>query len=414
MYMRKMGTALAVCTLLTCAAAAEDWPQWRGPNRGGVSKETGLLKAWPADGPQRLWVFRDAGVGYAGFAVVGDTLYTMGERGEVEHLIAVNVADGSEKWATKMGGHFTYRNWGDGPRGTPTVDGEHVYALGANGGLVCAKASDGKIVWRTTMSKFGGETPKWGYAESVLVDGDQLVCTPGGRQGAILALNKKTGAPIWQSKEFTEPAEYSSIIIAEHNGARQYIQLTMKKAAGVDARSGRVLWTHDWPGRTAVIPTPIFHDGHVFLTSGYGVGCELIEIGRGNNVRSIYKNKDLDDHHGGVVLVDGHVYGHGNTGGWICQAFKTGEIKWSEKRTLGKGCVTYADGRLYCLSERDGTVALIEASPQGWNEHGRFRLDPQTRQRAPSGAIWSHPTVANGRLYLRDQELLSCYDIKAK
>ena len=398
--------------LATVSGAGGDWPQWRGPNRTDVGTETGLLKNWPDGGPKQVWLFKDAGIGYSGYSIVDGKLFTMGVRNGGEDLIAVDEKSGKELWSARMG-EMLKNNWGDGPRGTPTVDGDHVYALSGRGDLICAKVADGKTVWQKTMKEFGGKTPGWGYAESVLVDGDKVVCTPGGSKGAIIALNKKTGDTIWQSKDFTDGAHYASIIVADHNSTRQYIHLTEKHVVGLDAADGKVLWTVDFPGRTAVIPTPIFHEGQVFVTAGYGAGCIAFKIGKDNSVTELYKNKVMVNHHGGVILLDGYLYGHSDSAGWVCQNFKTGEQVWVEKSALGKGAVAYADGMFYCLAEKDGTVALVEASPKGWKEHSRFKLEPQTTQRAPSGRIWTHPVVVGGKLYLRDQELLSCYDVKA-
>ncbi|HEY6563887.1 MAG TPA: PQQ-binding-like beta-propeller repeat protein, partial [Pirellulaceae bacterium] len=384
----------------------------RGPDRTDVSTETGLQKSWSKDGPKLVWLYKDAGLGYSGPAIVGDRLFTLGARGDSEFLIAVNATDGKELWSTRIG-DLLKNGWGDGPRGTPTVDGDRIYALNGRGNLVCANVADGKIIWERKMSEFGGKVPDWGYTESVLVDGDRVVCTPGGSKGAIVALNKKDGKLIWQSKGFTDGAQYSSIVPANHNGARQYIQLTMRSVVGIDAADGRLLWKTDFPGSVAVIPTPIFHNGQVYVTAGYGAGCKSVRIGPDNAVKEVYLNKVMKNHHGGVVLVDGHVYGHSDGGGWVCQNFETGKEVWAERSALGKGAVGYADGMLYCLGEDNGTVVLAEASPSGWKEHGRFKLEPQSKERNPKGKIWVHPVITGGRLYLRDQDLLSCYDVKA-
>ena len=411
--MKTLTALLFAISLLTASAASGDWPQWRGPDRTDVSKETGLLKSWPEGGPARIWLFEGAGLGYAGPAIAGGKLFTMGIRESSEWLIAVDAATGKELWATKIGAALK-NGWGDGPRGTPTVDGANVYALGGQGSLICANVADGKVVWQKSMKDFAGKTPDWGYTESVLIDGNKVVCTPGGGQGAVIALDKKTGDTLWQSKDFTDGAQYSSVIAANHNGAHQLIQLTMRHVAGLNAADGKVLWTVDFPGKVAVIPTPIFQDGQVYVTAGYGVGCLSFKVGANNAITGLYTNKVMKNHHGGAILVDGHVYGHSDGVGWVCQNFKTGEEVWSEKNALGKGAVTYADGMLYCLAENNGTVALVDASPKGWKERSRFKLDPQTTQRNPQGRIWTHPVIAGGRLYLRDQELLSCYDVKAK
>lgn len=405
-----LASIASVCLTISNVTQAGDWPQWRGPSRNDLSTEKGLLKAWPASGPKQVWLFKEAGLGYSGFSVSDGRLFTMGARGEKEFLICLNAKDGRELWATPIGGTYP-NNWGDGPRGTPTVDGKFVYALAAQGGLICADVSKGNVVWKADMKDFGGKVPGWGYCESVLVDGNKVVCTPGGGKGAVVALDKKTGAVVWQSKDFTDEAHYSSIITADLNGARQLIQLTPKTIVGLNAKDGSVLWRSDWQGKVAVIPTPIYKDGHVYVTSGYGVGCKLVKVGAGNQVSDVYVNKVIKNHHGGVVLVGDHLFGHSDGAGWTCQNFLTGEEVWSSK-AFGKGAVTYADGMLYCLEEGSGTVVLAEASTKGWSEKSRFTLSPQTQLRKRDGRIWTHPVISNGRLYLRDQEIIYCFAVK--
>lgn len=402
------------CLVLLLAVGpgyAADWPQWRGPDRTDVSTEAGVLKSWPEAGPGRLWVNEDAGIGYAGFAVVGGRLYTMGARGDATFVIALSVADGEELWAARVG-EMLNNGWGDGPRGTPTLDAGLVYALGGRGDLVCLRAADGRELWRRNMKEFGGRVPGWGYTESVLVDGPRVVCTPGESDGAMVALDKRTGKLLWQCEEFKDGAQYSSIIVANHSGKRQYIQLTQKSVVGVDAETGALLWRSDWPGRTAVIPTPIYHNGHVYVTSGYGVGCKLIRLDENHNASDVWDNKHMKNHHGGVILLDGHVYGYSDNVGWVCQDFRSGEIVWREKEKLGKGAIAHSDGRFYCLEEDSGTLVLIDASPEGWRERGRFRLEPQSGKRSRRGKVWTHPVISDGRLYLRDQEVISCYDVR--
>ena len=393
------------------AQAKQNWPQFRGPDRTDISKETNLLQEWPAGGPKKLWHTNTVGIGYSGPAIVDDRLFIMGAQEKKEFLYAINANSGKKIWETEIGTLLT-NNWGNGPRGTPTVNGQLVYALSGQGNLVCAQASDGKVAWTKSMKDLGGNIPRWGYTESVLVDGDQVVCTPGGNQGALAALNKYTGEIVWQSEEFTDGAQYASVITANINGNRQYIQLTMKTVVGIRAKDGKLLWKTKWPGRTAVVPTPIFSGGKIFVSSGYSVGCKLLEIGKNNGVTLVYDNNNMTNHHGGVLLLDGNLYGYSDSGGWTCMDFETGEVRWKERRSLGKGALTYADGRLYCLSERNGDVVLAAASSNAWKEHGRFTLEPQTKLRKPSGRIWTHPVVVSGKLYLRDQELLFCYDIR--
>ena len=393
-------------------ALAGDWPQWRGADRTDVSKETGLLKSWPEGGPKRLWLFENAGMGYAGPSIVGGKLFTLGTRDNNEILLILDANTGKEITTVKLGSVLK-NNWGDGPRGTPTVDGDRVYAMSGPGKLACVNIADGKILWEAAMGELGGKVPNWGYCESVLVDGDLVICTPGGLKGAIAALDKMTGKVVWQSKEFTDGAHYSSVVSAEINGTKQYVQLTEKNFVGVAAKDGKLLWKSDFPkGRVAVIPTPIVKGNQVYVTAGYGAGCKMITIGADNKVTTVYENAVMKNHHGGVILVGDHIYGHSDGYAWTCQDFKTGAEVWAH-RDFKKGAIGCADGMLYCLEESSGAVVLIEASPKGWKEHGRFTLAPQTKIRNPQGRIWVHPVISNGKLYLRDQDLIYCYDVKA-
>lgn len=393
--------------------SAGDWPNWRGPNRTDVSSETGLLKKWPDGGPRRVWLNQSVGLGYSGVSVVGENLFTMGARDDGEYVICLDASTGTEKWASKLG-TILDNGWGNGPRGTPTVYGDRVYAMGGTGGLVCLKIADGSEVWRTGMTDLGGGRPNWGYCESVLVDGPRVVCTPGGKQGSIAALNKENGEVLWRSTELTSGAQYASIVPATIHGQAQYVQLFQDAVAGVSPADGKLLWKSSWPGKTAVIPTPIVADDQVFITSGYGVGCSLIKIDGDNNVKEVYFNKNMKNHHGGVLLLDDHIYGHSDGVGWMCLDLQSGDVTWNERGALGKGCVTYADGMLYCVDEGSGEVALVEATTKRWNEVSRFKLTPQTTRRSPRGRIWTHPVVSNGKLYLRDQDLLFCYDVKSE
>ena len=393
--------------------SADDWQQWRGPNRDGISREIGLLQAWPSAGPERIWLSRDIGIGYSAPVVAEGKIFIMGTKDGKEQLFAKEAKGGKTLWTAPMGGILS-NNWGDGPRGAATVDGDKVYALGAKGGLICANVGDGKVNWRVEMVKdLGGKVPGWGYTESVLVDGDYVICAPGGKRGTLAAIDKKTGEVIWRSSDWTDGAQYASVVAAELNGQRQFIQLTQKTLAGVSARDGSVLWRNAWPRRTAVIPTPIILKNEVYISSGYGVGCRKITIGDAHKVTEDYSNKNMKNQHGGVLLLDGHLYGYSDGRGWTCQNLKSGDVVWDSKK-LGKGCVFYADNRLYCLAESSGTVALAGANTAGWKEHGRFKLEPQTELRKRSGRIWTHPVVANGVMYLRDQELLFAFNVKAR
>ena len=398
--------------------SASDWPTWRGTARDDNSPDTGLLKEWPADGPELLWTFDDAGKGYSSPAIVGGKIYVTGSRKGKAQVICIDAATGKELWGEAIGddpeeGYNT--GWGGGPRGAPTVSDGMVYAMSANGELACMSAEDGSRQWRKDLvGDFGGKVPSWGYSESPLVDGDKVVVTPGGEQGAIVAFDKKSGKKLWASKDLTDEAQYASLVPADVDGKRQYIQLFMKKIAGVDAENGDVIWTSDWKqGQTAVIPTPVYTDGKVYVTSGYGAGSKLVNI-KGGKANDVWENKVMKNHHGGVVLVDGNLFGFSDGGGLVCQDLKTGEMTWNEKgEGIQKGTVHYADGMLYCMDEEEGSVFLIEATDKGFKEHGRFHLPKKTKLRdGTQGKVWTHPVVIGGRLYLRDQDLLFCYDVK--
>ena len=393
------------------ASADNDWPGWRGSDRNDVSEETGLLQTWPEGGPKQIWMSKVGGLGYSGFSIADDHLFTLGAFGEEETLLAFNASTGNKIWELKIGELLT-NNWGDGPRMTPSVSDGLVYALGGRGNLVCADAKTGKQKWKVHLVKeLGGKVPGWGYTESVLVDQGRVICTPGGKKGALAALDAKTGKVLWRSKEFTDGAQYSSPIVIENQDKRQYVQLVMKNLVGIEAFSGKLLWKSSWPGKVAVIPTPVYADNHVYISSGYGVGCKLVEL-TGSSPMDVYENKIMKNHHGGVIKLGDYVYGYSDGYGWVCQNFKTGELKWNEKKALGKGAIAYADNRFYCLGEGDGRVILIEATPKSWKAHGEFTITPQTEQRNPKGKVWTHPVISNGKLYLRDQELIFCYDIK--
>jgi outer membrane protein assembly factor BamB len=390
---------------------AVDWPQFRGPDRTGVSSEAGLLQEWPAGGPSQLWLSRDVGLGYSGPAIVGGKVFIMGARKNKEYLICLDEESGATLWSTSMGSKFG-SPWGDGPRGTPTVDGDRVYGMSARGLLVCAFVSDGKIKWKKTMKSLGGVIQKWGYTESVLVDGAHVLCTPGGKKGTVAALDKLTGKRVWQSGDWQDNAQYASIVPAEIQGVEQYVQLTQKQFSGIAVEDGSLLWQAGFRGgRVAVVPTPIVQDNQVYISAGYGAGCVLVEINPDQSVSDVYSNKVMKNHHGGVIRVGNYLYGYSDAVGWVCQDWKTGEKVWAEKRELGKGAIAYADGKLYCLEENSGTVVLIDAFPDGWKERGRFTLSPQSEQRSERGKIWMHPVIANGKLYLRDQELFLCLDV---
>ena len=309
---------------------------------------------------------------------------------------------------------------------TPTVDGDRLYILSQHGDLVCF-TTDGKEVWRTDYVKdLGGIIPVWGFSESPLVDGDKLICTPGTEDGTLMALDKKTGKPIWKCKVPEGPtgdrgflgksgAAYASVIAIDFEGVRQYVQLTATTLVGVAASDGKLLWRYDRPSNTHRIncSTPVYHDGMVFAASSYDAGGGAVKLSKDDKgaitAKEVYFSRKMKNHHGGMVLVDGYLYGSFDPGILTCLEFKTGKVMWEERRP-GKGSIVYADGRLYCRNEgREGTVYLVEANPKEYVERGRFNQPDRTKEQA-----WPHPVVANGKLYIRDQDVLLCYDVKAK
>ena len=397
-------------------AADADWPQFRGPNRDDHSPDHHLLSSWPANGPTLKWTFNDAGLGYAGYSIVGTRLFTMGLREEQEYLIAIDTTNGHPLWAAPVGPKYP-NHWGDGPRMTPTVDGDRVYALSAQGFLICANAQDGHLFWRKSLvSDLGGKIQEWGFTESPLIVGKVIIVTPGGAEGVMAGLDKRTGEVLWRTKDVTDATQYSSPIFVEFGGQAQVVQLITKKLFSVDPANGKLLWQTDFPGSVAVIPTPIASaDGYLFATAGYNAGCKVVKLAAdGRSVTPVYQSKKaMNNHHGGVVLVDDNLYGYSDGPGWICQELKTGNVLWTDK-SLGKGAIHFADGHLYCLDQNSGEVALIDASPKGWHQTGRFKLTPQSTKRSPEGGIWPHPVVVKGQLYLRDQEILYCFDVNGK
>ena len=361
-----------VLTLLTLvlglqSSFALDWPQWRGPERTGISAEKQLLKAWPASGPKRVWINSKMGLGYSSFAVVKGKLYTMGSRRGTEQLICLDANTGTEQWATNIGTELK-NGWGGGPRGTPTVDGEHVYAMGGQGNLICTDLT-GKVQWQTSMSRLGGKKPYWGYSESVLIDGDYALCTPGGSQGAVVAFNKKTGKVVWQSKQFTDGAQYASIIPIDHNGGHQYVQLTMKSLVGLDAKTGNMLWKSSWPGRTAVVPTPVFNDGKVYIASGYSVGSKLVNVGASSvNIhilRDGHSSFTRDLGIGGRQFTE-EIQRTLNISYEEAEALKVGDVDLVlTDGTAGEGYVSTSDGALKIVGEKLGTEDFGFIFPKG-------------------------------------------------
>jgi outer membrane protein assembly factor BamB len=419
---------LATVAALPLAVRAADWPQFRGPDRSGVSKETGLLKAWPKEGPKLLWTYADAGQGFSGPAVVGAQLYTMGCRKDTEYVIALD-DKGQQRWSAKIGPVYDFgaNSWSKGPNGTPTVDGELVFALGSQGVLVCVNAKDGSEVWHKDLRKelgaevngiTGPDNIGWGFAWSPLVDGDKLICTPGGPQGLFAALDKKSGRVLWRSKDVKDQCTYASPLVAEVGGVRQYVALVQAGLVGVSAADGSPLWSYkrETPYPEVTIPTPIIHGDKVYATAWDG-GAMLVKLtpdGKKFKPELVYSEREISNNVGGVILVGQHVYGFHAARAWQCQEFDSGKITtWtSGRRGLGAGSAVYADGNFYCLGEDKGIVALVAADPKKYAEKARFELPKKSALRKPGGKIWTYPVVSDGKLYLRDQELIFCYQVK--
>jgi len=401
---------------------AQDWSQWRGENREGIFKGNNLNLDWSEKKPDLLWVFREAGSGYSSPAVVGNTLYMSGAENDNDVVFSLDAQTGRLKWKQNLGGRYV-QDRGDGPRGTITVDGNKLYLIRGGGQIHCLSANDGKTIWQKDfVTDFEGKImSQWGYSESPLVDGNLVVCTPGGTKGTLVALDKNTGATVWVCKEWTDEAGYSSPIVAEIDGVKQYIQQSAKGVAGVAAKDGKLLWRIEVEGyRVAVIPTPIYKDNIVYVTAGYNAGCNAIRLTKNRdnfNTEIVYTNKNMCNHHGGVVLKNGNIYGFSDVSGWTCQNMKTGENVWSTGRTgevtnVGKGAVVAVNDRLLCLDERTGLLAVIAASPEGWKEFGRMEIPERTNMETKDNMVWAHPVVANGKLYMRDHDLLFCFLIE--
>ncbi|HBL28827.1 MAG TPA: polyvinylalcohol dehydrogenase [Acidobacteria bacterium] len=421
------GLLLALSAVLGAAAPAAppEWPQWRGPNRDGVAQERGLLTQWPEAGPPLAWKTAGLGGGLSSLSLSGGRIFTLGDSEGGQRVLALSLADGKPLWTANVG-----PAWDDqygGPRSTPTVDGDRVYALGTEGDLVCLEAATGKEVWRKNLARdFGGRVMSiWKWTESPLIDGDRLIVTPGAPGAALVALDKTTGKEIWRAavpplgELGKDGAGYSSVVVSRGGGVKQYVQLTGRGLFSVRAEDGKFLWGYNKiANEVANISTPIVQGDHVFASTGYQTGSVLLHLSRqgdGVEAREVYflPAKSLQNHHGGLVLLDGHVYGgHGHNRGYpICVELATGKIVWGgEGVTTGHGgtgsaAVTAADGHLY-FRYQNGRVVLIEATPQGYKEKGAFTIPNVSH---PS---WPHPVVAGGKLYLREQDNLYVYDLR--
>jgi outer membrane protein assembly factor BamB len=411
---------LLVTASLSSSALAEDWPGWRGSDRTGISAEKGLLAEWPKDGPPLKWQAEGCGKGFSSIAVADGRIFTLGrlKDKDAECMIAVSEKDGSPLWATAFG------TAGES-NGTPVVDSDRVYGVGKDGDLACFNVATGEKLWSKRFDKdFGGKMMSgWGYSECPLIDGDRLLCTPGSNKAMFVALDKLSGKELWRSampdslgERGKDGAGYSGIVISNGGGLKQYIQMTGRGLIGIQASDGNYLWHYNAVANgTANISTPLVSGDLVFGSTGYGTGSALLKLSKdGDGIKAdeqyFLKSQKLQNHHGGMVLIDGHVYcGHKHNEGFpVCVKLDDGEVVWGGKtRGEGKGsaAVTAADGNLIFRSQ-SGEVVLIQATPEAYRIKGSFT--PAFKERES----WAHPVVANGRLYLREQDKLMCYDLR--
>jgi outer membrane protein assembly factor BamB len=417
--------AIALMAARAIRSGDFDSPQWQGPDRNAIYKENGLLKDWPQDGPPLAWKVKGLGGGDSAPSIAAGRIFGMGNQGENEVVWALSEADAKTVWVARLGPAFRQQSaqGKEGPGCTPTVDGDRLYVIGLAGNLVCLRVTDGKLLWQRSMQKdFGGTIPRWSFRESPLVDGDKVICTPGGDQATMVALNKMTGETIWKSKVPGNPkAAYASAIAIDFGGQRQYVQLTARTLIGVAAADGKFLWEYKRAANPHGIncSTPIYHDGYVFAASAYGAGGGLVKLNKEPSgtitAEEVWFSRKMQNHHGGMIIYNGALYGAngGNEGGaLVCLDLKTGDVLWDERddpaRRAPKGSIALADDRLYYRTEK-GAILLIEPNPRNYVEHGRFEQPERTDLPA-----WAHPVIANGKLYVRDQDLLLCYDIRAK
>ena len=401
---RKISVVAVFVVLAVSVAGAVDWPQFRGPTRDGLSPETGLMKKWPAGGPKELWSLDGLGVGFASVAVVDGMVYTTGLIGKEGILFAFDV-EGKPKWKVVYGPEWTGAH--PGVHTTPTIDGDRLYLMSGMGRIACHNAKTGEHIWhRDTLQEFSGKNIRWGIAESVLIDGEKVICTPGGRGASVVALNKMTGQTIWTSKGLGEPSGYCSPIAVDAGSKRIVLTLLQQSLVGIDISNGKVLWTHPHKVRYDInAVTPAYINGKIYVTNGYRQGGSMFELSAdGTSVEKKWSEKSLDVHHGGVVVVDGLIHGASTGGTWYCLEPATGDVKFSAG-LVGKGSVIYVDGLIYGYGE-NGKVGLIKINQDGYEMVSSFDVTKGTAEH------WAHPAVSNGRLYIRHGDALMCYDIK--
>jgi outer membrane protein assembly factor BamB len=423
-------TMLALVLLATAlgSLSAADWPQWRGPNRDGHSGEVGVKKALCTEGgPKLAWTFKDTGLGLSTPAVLGDRAYVQGNRKGTEYVIALDLKNGGkELWATPMGPVYDFEGnvWTAGPNSTPAVEKDRLYAVSSNGKLICVDTTnDGKSVWNidmpkalgATVTEVGGGKGGWGFSWSPLIDGDKLIITPGGQKGLVAALDKKSGEVLWQSKLVVTECTYSSVVAATIHDVPQYIVMTQDGVVSIDAKTGKEVWAYkrDNPFPDMICTTPIVQGDKVLIT-GTKAGTEVLEItkmGAGFVAGKVYSSKQMGNFNGGVIYLNGFVYGANEARDWKCLDFTNGKANWSTT-DVGYGPICYVDGVFIFQSQENNDVAIVEADPKAFKQLGGWKLPQVSKLRKSNTKFWTPPIVAAGKLFLRDQELLFCYELK--
>lgn len=419
MWIAGLGLAIG----LGGAVQAQDFPQWRGANRDAIIRVEGANLDWNKQQPRLLWTFRAAGAGYSTPTIVGDVLYGQGADTE-DFAFALNANTGELIWRQALGEVFVMDR-GNGPRGSITVDGDRIYLMRGGGQLHCLSAKDGRMIWQKDMRKdFGGNIMSewdWGYCESPIVDGDRVICTPGGEGGVMAALDKRTGEVIWRTAEWPDISGYCSPIVVEIDGVRQYIQQVKKGVIGVEAMTGKVLWSGAFgTGIGPAIPTPIYDEARkiVYVTAEYGAGCAAFRVNKQGDrfqAEQLYANRTMSNYHGGVILRDGNVYGCSRAPGWLCQDITTGEARWRQRlKEPGSGAILCVNDRMLILDERTGSITVAGISPDGWQEYGRMAIPERSKVESMDHMVWTHLSVAHGKLYQRDHDLIFCYALTDK
>ncbi len=406
---------IIVVVVITQVSFPEDYPQFRGINRDGHSNEKNLQKKWPKSGPNLLWSAEGLGTGWSSPTIADGLIFITGMDKDKKGVLFAYDLRGKQKWKKHYGPEWTGSY--PGSRTTPTVDKDRVYVISANGNLVCFEAKTGKKIWEVDVfKKYHGQKIFWGISESVLIYNDKVICTPGGKRGSVVALNKMTGQTIWTAREITEPGAYCSPILIKYGSKTILATMLKESAVGIDADNGKVLWTDpykDYQKKPVMMNpvSPVYHDGAIYFTSGYNCGGTLLELSPdGSSVERKWIDLTMDTHHGGVVLVNGYLYGTSWTnvydGDWVCVNFETGKVMYETSALSGKGSIIYADDMLYCYGEKEGEMALAQATPKGFNIISSFKIKQGT------GQHWAHPAISDGILFIRHGNTMMAYDIK--